>query len=397
MKKHILRAYRTLPRDCAVLLVVAVMTACASTGRINPQGNAQLAAEVREILGADWPSQDYQRERERLLRMGPELDTILVAVAQDRRARVEARTEALILLAERQSPEALPALRSALQYQSNERLRSAAVLGLDRLAPASEPALELIRLAAEDRSRTVRLTALQSLDIAEVTTIRRVLARETDPEVRQVAFQLVALAESRGAALVPDRRGVLRTATGEGEPQLAFRAVRRLEGVPVAYGDLRIELPNASDIPLGSMVEVVANVVPAFFSPDRGSVVAEIDGEIAVVRIGTRSIRRIGEGTSPRPVPFSNQFIFLRERPEGQFSTAEGIAITYDVFRGAFNSTEVEQIGSLRAVSQSDVNGGESPVDWMVVAEAGDGFVLRGENIETFPLPTPVWGAARSQ
>src|SRR5690606_11235838 len=164
------------------------------------------------------PSQRYQSERDRLLRMGPELDSILVAVAADRRARIEARGDALILLAERQSPEALPSLRTALQDQTNERLRSAAVLGLDRLAPSSEQALELIRLAAEDRSRMVRLNALQSLDIGEVETIRRVLERESDPEVRQVAFQLVALAEARGAPLVPDRRGVLRTVTSENGP-----------------------------------------------------------------------------------------------------------------------------------------------------------------------------------
>jgi hypothetical protein len=339
----------------------------------------------------------YQRERERLLRMGPELDSILVAVAADRRASMEARADALLLLAERESPEALPSLRSALQDQGNERLRSAAVLGLDRLAPTSEQALELIRLAAEDRSRMVRLNALQSLEIGEVETIRRVLERETDPEVRQVAFQLVALAEARGAPLVPDRRGVLKTVTSDSGPQIVFREVRREEGLPIAYGDLRIEPPNARDIHLGTMVVVVGNVVPAFFSPDRGAVVAEIDGEIAVAHIETGTIRRVGDGTAPRPIPFSNQFVFLREKPDGQHSTADGIAITYDVFLGAFNAPGVEPIGSLRAISRSDVNGGESPVGWMVVAEAGDGFVLRGDNIESFPLPTPIWspGAAR--
>src|SRR5690606_27847940 len=125
----------------------------------------------------------------------------------------------------------------------------------------------------------------------------------------------------------------------------------------------------------------------------------EIDGEIAVVHIGTGTIRTVGSGTAPRPIPFSNQFVFLRERPNGQFSTVDGIARTYDVFLGAFNAPGAESIGSLRAVSRSDVNGGASPVAWMVVAEAGDGSGLRGDNIESFPLAAPVWspGAARGR
>ena len=395
MKNFFQRARRVLSQGMSLLLASAILAGCASAGHGDLQGRARLSSEVRAFLAADWRSDGYQGERARLLRMGSEVDSILAAVAGNRRAPLESRAEALLLLAERQSPEALPALRSALQDQSNERLRSAAVLALARLAPISEQALELIRLAAGDRSRTVRLTALQSLDIAEVATIRRVLERENDPEVRQVAFELVALAESRGAPLVPDRRGVLRTVSSDAEPQIVFRAVRREPGIPVAYGDLRIELAN-SDIPLGTMVEVVANVVPAFFSSDRSAVVAEVDGEISVVDIDSGAIRRIGAGSAPRLIPFSNQFIFLRQRPGGQHSTVDGMAIMYDVFRASFNATGVQQIGSLRAISRSDVNGGESPVDWMVVSEAGDGFALSGTNIEPFPLPTSVWGAERS-
>lgn len=397
MWSAVCQAARIGAQSLVSALALAGIAGCASSGTTTMQGGARLGAEVREVLGTDWPSQRYQSERERLLRMGPELDSVLVAVAADRRARIQARADALILLAERGSPEALPSLRTALQDQTNERLRSAAVLGLDRLAPTSEQALELIRLAAEDRSRMVRLNALMSLDIAEVETIRRVLERETDPEVRQVAFQLIALAEARGAPLVPDRRGALRTVANENGPQIVFRAVRREEGLPIAYGDLRIEPANAADIPLGTMVEVVGNVVPAFFSPDRGSVVAEVNGEIAVVHIETGTIRRVGEGTAPRPIPFSNQFVFLRERPGGQVSTFDGIAIIYDVYLGAFDAPGAEMIGSLRAVARSDVHGGASPVAWMVVAEDGDGFVLRGDNVESFPLPVPVWspGAAR--
>lgn len=390
MKKKAPVRYAGPVRATAVVLFVVVIAGCASTRTQELQGSQRLALEVRAILGIDWPSEEYQRQRQRLLAMGPEIDSILVAVAQDERARAEARADALDILAERQSPVALAMLRSALQDE-NEKLRSAAVLGLNRLAPNSEPALELIRLAAEDRSRTVRLNALQSLDISEVQTIRGVLERETDPEVREVAFQLVSLAEARGASLVPDQEGTLRTASSDTEPQIVFRPVRKEEFANVSFGELRVEIPNGPDIPLAHNAEVVANVVPAFFSPDRGDIVAEAEGEIRVIHLDSRHVRSLGNGLAPRLIPFSQNFVFLRERADSQISTAEGMAVTYDVYRAGFHVPDVEHIGNLRAVTKSDVNAGESPVRWMVVGEYEEGFALRGENIETFPLPTPVW------
>jgi hypothetical protein len=348
-----------------------------------------LESEVRSILGMPQGSPEYQAERARLVEMGPEVDPILVEISLDRRTRITAREDALLLLADRRSPSALPTLRTALQ-NANERLRSAAVIGLKQLAADSEPALELIRFAAEDPSRRVRLSAIQSLDIRDVETIRRVLERETDPGVREVAFQLVSLAEARGAALTRDARGALRTATSVTEPQIVFRPSRMDSVARVSVGDLRIELPDGPDIPISSTAQVVANVVPAFFSPDRSLVVAEAEGEIRVYHIASRTVRSVGRGIAPRLIPFSNEFVFLREESSLLDPMTEVRTIDYSVFRSSFTMPAIERVGGLVAVAQSSLNGGASPVRWMVVAEAGEGFVLSGQNFAPFPLPRPV-------
>lgn len=389
------RPVPSVRRRAGLLLLFALVgiAGCAQRGMMDMPPSQRLYAELRAVLGTDWPSPEYQRARLRLQQMGPEVDSLLVAIVSDPRIRTSARADALVLLADRGSSMALPTLRSALQSNS-ETLRSASVLGLNQLGQNSEAARELIRLAAEDRSRTVRMNALQSLDIRDVETIRRVLQMETDPEVEQVALQLVSLAEARGAPLAVDWRGSLRTASTGNQPQIVFRPVTFDTLTRTAVGDLRIEVPNARDIPLGSSARVVANVVPAFFSPDGSAVVTEAGDEIRVVDIQSRTIRSLGRGISPRLIPFTPNFIFLREVSGGRSRTAEGFDIEYQVMQGSFSTPGVEEIGRLTARERPEVRGGESPTRWMVVSEAGDGFILEGQNVDTFQLPLPVWSPA---
>jgi hypothetical protein len=323
--------------------------------------------------------------------MGPEVDAVLVTLSRDFRSRPVPRSNALILLAERGSPAAIAVLGQVLLGEEIEMLRSAAVLGLQRLAPQSDSAASLIRSAVGDPARTVRLNALQALDIREVETIRTLLQSETDSEVRTVAVQLVALAESRGAPLAFDRRGALRTTGMESDPQIVFRA--RAAGSPsgIAVGDLRVELPNAADVPLSASAEVVGGVVPAFFSADRSRVVYEVDREIRVIDLGSRQIRSLGPGIAPRVVPFSQQFVFLREVVEARRELDEGTEMHYEVFRATFTNGEPELIGTTSALARMQTYSNYSAVRWMVVGEARDGFALRGYGVADFPLPPVAW------
>ncbi len=376
-------------------LLFMAAAACSSHPQLETAGPVQLAAEVRSILGNDWRSPEYHRDRNRLLQMGPEIDSVLVSLVQDAKARAEARADALVLLADRRSPHALPTLERALQYD-NERLRAAAVQGLGRLAGTSNLAMELIRRATADRSRTVRLNALENLDVADVATFRAGLEREKDPEVRMVAAQLALSAESRGAPLARDARGALRTTSSGPEPQIVFRPVTVDSVTTVGIGDLRVEIDDKPDIPLAASALVVGGVVGAFFSPDRSAVVAEDDGQIRVFDIGSGASRTVGPGIAPRPVPLTYEFVFLRERDSQRLPGGIETHILYDVYKAAFTGSQPpEPIGQLRAIAKSSVRGGQPPVRWMVVAEDRDGFVLQGDNIEPFRLPTPVWRGGR--
>ena len=234
----------------------------------------------------------------------------------------------------------IPVLRRILLGGERESLRASAVLALQRLAPAEPEAANLIRTAVTDRSRTVRLNALQALDVGDVEMIRSVLETERDTEVRRVGLQLVALAEARGAPLARDRRGALRTAGAENDPQIVFRPVQTDSATSIAFGDLRIELPNAPDIPLAPMAEVVAGVVPAFFSPDRRRVVYEADRRIQVMDLQSRQSIDLGPGLAPRILPFSREFTYLRtlsRTPRDDGATE----LTYQVYRATFDGATV--------------------------------------------------------
>lgn len=382
-----------LRRRLALALCAATLAAggCLHRRALDPADPAHFRTTIRDLLRRDEPTPAYYEMMSRLEDMGPEVDAVLLALARDRGVNTVVRSNALILLAERRTPGALPALERALATSNATRLRAAAVLGLQKLAPGSPEAVRLIRSAVRDPARAVRLTALQALDIGEVATIREVLDRDRDSEVRAVAMQLVAIAESRGAPLAADRRGALRT-TGAGlDPQIVFRPARFDPTTGVSVGDLRVELPATLDLPLTTTAQAVGNVVPAFFSADRAQVVYEDDGEIRVVDLPSRRTRSVGIGTAPRVVPFSNHFVFLREESRQARSGGAVTEVQYDVFRADFAAGDPERIGELRAEARAD-RGGTSPVRRLVVAETGDGFVLRGEGVSTFPLPARVWG-----
>src|SRR5690606_41759144 len=84
-------------------------------------------------------------------------------------------------------PRPPPTLNSLLSL--HVALPISAVPALQRMAPDTPEAVNLIRTAVGDRSRTVRLNALQALDVGDVDLIRAVLEEERDPDVRRVALQ----------------------------------------------------------------------------------------------------------------------------------------------------------------------------------------------------------------
>ncbi|MBA2572965.1 MAG: hypothetical protein H0V06_07965, partial [Gemmatimonadetes bacterium] len=67
--------------SCYSAALLGLLAGCAL--RANPPRTASMAFndEVRRVLGTEQPSPRFYRERERLERMGVELDAVLVALA----------------------------------------------------------------------------------------------------------------------------------------------------------------------------------------------------------------------------------------------------------------------------------------------------------------------------
>src|SRR5688500_9025963 len=263
------------PRLLVAMLLPALLALGGCLHRRTPplSESAQFQLAIRDLLDEDQTTARYHEMRTRVQDMGPEVDAVLLALARDRAVNAVVRANALILLAERRAPGAFAALERALGADQPSRLRAAAVLGLQRLTAVTPDAMRLIRGALTDPSRIVRLNALTALDVTDVQTIRALLARERDPDVREVAMQLVAIAEARGAPLAADRRGAYRTTGGDLDAQIVFRPGQTDPATGISLGDLRLELPGALDIPLSSSTRAMAGVVPAFFSADHAQVV----------------------------------------------------------------------------------------------------------------------------
>jgi hypothetical protein len=384
--------FASLPARALALAALAVLPACWRGQPHSVPAPQRLSNEVRSILSEDRPSARFYRDRGRLERMGAEIDPVLVSLVDDPSTDGTVRSNALLLLADRRSPAAVPVLRRVVLTADDEELRVAAVQGLQRFAAESPEAANAIRAGITDPARRVRLTVLQALDVEDVALIRALIRREEDPQVRGVAKALVALAESRGAPLPPEGDGTYRTTAPDGEPQVVFHPSWTDTVAGISVGALWVQLSGERLVPLSQQVEVVAGVVPAFFSQDRGAVVFEAEREVRVRDLESGETRVLGPGVAPRPIPFSDRFVYLVERLPARRAVEGGTEMTYDVRVAAFASGPAEPLGTLVAIARPDRHAHASPVRWMVVGETPEGFVLRGERISPFLLPNPFEG-----
>jgi hypothetical protein len=353
-------------------------------------GPVELTARVRALLSTDDRSPaHYRRARVELEQLGPQLDNILLELAHDRRARPVARANALVLLAERRVPGAVSTLRWALLTSGDELVRAAAVMGLYRLVPEHPEAANAIRSAVADPSPNVRLNALQALDVVDIQTIRALLRVEPEPVVRVVAQQLLMMAESRGAPLAMEEGGVYRSAARDWEPRLIYRPSMFDESFEYAVGALGVELVDGTIIPLASDVEMTRGVLPAFFNLERTAVVIESARVIHIRDFERREAIYIGPGVAPRPIPLSDDFLFLREVEEERYEGEQGTELSYEIVQSDFSGQAPVRLGSFRVLARPEDTRYLSPVRWMTIGESMEGWALRVDGDVVFEFPHP--------
>jgi hypothetical protein len=385
------RFLRTAARPLAALLLCAAPAACGAFQQVPAPGYPRMAVEVQEVL-AEVDPQTALARRARLDRMGGALDEILVRLIGDPEVDGRVRGNAAVLLAERNPPLAVLVLRRVALTSGNAELRAGAVAGLHRLSFTRPEAANGVRASLGDPSELVRLTALQLLDVDDARLVRQLLADEDDRQVRLIAGQLLMLFEARGAPLAPDAKGDLRTAGPDSAPRIVFHPLVSDTASRTAVGALWVEEPGRELVPLAPEVEVVANVVPAFFEPRGTAVVFETQREVRLRDLRTGATRVVGRGVAPRPIPFTDRFIYLEEIPGERRQVEDGTLMEYLVVLCAFGDARKEPLGILRAIARADRWGNASPVRTMVVAEHPSGFFLRGPGISPFLLPSPFEG-----
>ncbi|HEU4881702.1 MAG TPA: HEAT repeat domain-containing protein [Longimicrobium sp.] len=384
--------FRTV-RGALALAGLSALGGCAAVMQSSAQpryGNRPFVNEVVRILNVDEPSPAFYRERARLEVMGPELDAVLIGLVEDESRDENVRANSVILLADRRAGGSMHLLRRQLATSQSDLVRAAAVRGLQRFAPDSAGARNALRAAAGDPSALVRLNVLSRLDVEDAALIRALLVREDDPRVRTIARQLLELLEARGARLVRDPRGDLRTSGREGAPQIVFNPTWRDSLGGVEIGGLWVDMPGSTTlVPLAQEVQVVGEVVPAFFNIERSLVAFEAGGEIRIRDLRSGGTRVVGPGAAPRVIPFTDNIVFVRPQPDGVKPVGDAATVTYDVVRASLVAGVPEVIGRLEARVRPDVHAGASPVRWMVVGETRNGFVLRGPGVTPFELPGP--------
>jgi hypothetical protein len=318
------------------------------------------------------------------------VNALLAEAADDTAAPVVVRVNALHLLAQRRVDSHMRVFRNALDAE-DVRVRATAVASMREFVTTHpREAVGIARMALNDPEPDVQAQALQVLGDGDIDLLRTYVARTTDPELRSIAGDLIQLAEQRGAALVPDSTGALRRETAGGFT-ISFSPQRYWPSWNAGYGRVSVLKDGAVLLTIDG-VEAVGGVIPVFLSPDGRHVVFERNRTIVVRALADGSERVIGPGTAPRARPFTDDFIFLREKPDSAKEMREQTQLSYDVLVMPFDppaGVAPKMIGSTTAVAGFGRHGGYSPVRWLKVEERSGTFYLTAPHMELVPLPDP--------
>lgn len=320
----------------------------------------------------------------------PDFDNRLAAAVIDTTNPPLVRSNAILLIADRRAGGKIEAFLSALEAK-DEAVRAAAVVGLRNYLGTWTSTVDLIKLALHDPSPFVQARALESIADREPDILREYLARTKNAELRAIAGELIAAAESRGASLIPvDTLGTLRVERDE--IVLTYTPTKRWPNWSASLGTLTLKVGKGNPFTLSDSVEVVRNVLPAFISGDGRYIVYESNRHIYVRDVATNTTRLVGPGIAPRILPFSNFFVFAREK--SRLDNPQGAGISYDMFRAPFVEGELAPIGMTGTHAQMQAAGNYSPMRWARIIEQDGKFVLIGESLNAFQLPDPFASSA---
>jgi hypothetical protein len=311
----------------------------------------------------------------------------LGAAAEDNSAPWLVRLNALRVLENRRAVTQLGAFGAAMNA-SDERVRIASVAAMrEFMGVSAASARQILVMGLHDPSPRVQTAALQVLADRDVEPLRDYLGRTKNAELRTIALDLIRAAEERGAPLVPDANGNIERVTASGV-KLTYRPTTRWPAWDASVGELTVTPAGKKAALVAKGVEVVGNVVPAFFTSDGTTLVYEVDRTIHTYNLVTGADVKLADGIAPRILPFTNDVIYFVEDPDRRIETRDGFSLRYNVFRIPAAGGTATSIGQFGASLRQDLKGNYSAVRWSRIFEQDGEFYLSGPNI-TFRLPSP--------
>jgi hypothetical protein len=379
----------------AVLAALLVLGGCAARAAQNGSDPSRWEGDRRlyAILNAA-PLSQSQRDSIAVYEAEHVSATndLIAEAAEDVHAPIDVRRNALLLLSERAAGTHLSVFRTALD-DDDPRVRAMAASAMRRFMNTHpRDAEQLARMALEDPVAEVQAEALHVLSDRDPALLRAYMPRAANAELRTIATDLVRVAESRGAGLVGDGTGVLQRVSPHGF-SVTFQPVTRWPQWDAAVGRVTVAR-NGAAVATIEGVEAVAGVVPVFFSPEGTHIVFERNREIVVRAVDGGAERAVGAGIAPRVLPFTEEFIFVREAADGRTEVRAQTRIRYEVLRASFaGGREPEVIGGFNAMLSYERHGNYSPARWAHVEDRSGYFYLSAEGFEAvFPLPNPFGG-----
>lgn len=380
-----------------LLLAVAPLTACGGGRAPSPPPGAEARAtdaRLMRALRAETWGEEQSRELRRLeTELGAAaLDAMIARVAADPAMPLPARANAVLLLGDRGAGSALGAFRVTARDTSH-LLRAATMAAIGGILEARRAeVVAILETGLADPDPLVQSKALQSLGGSEPGVLRRYIAASPSGELRGLAVDLLSMALQRGApwadsADVAAGTEMVRTATGG--LRLVYRPTRTWATGPASVGELLVAPEGAPPRRIATDVEAVAGVVPVVLSPDERMLAVEAGRRIRVVDLETSGERDLGPGIAPRPLPFSERFVYLVEREAERRQEGRLTHLVYDVFETAFAGAAPRRIGTLRTTARPDRFGAYSPARLMRVEQRGPVFVLAVPGSDDFGLPSP--------
>ncbi|HEX6694211.1 MAG TPA: HEAT repeat domain-containing protein [Longimicrobiales bacterium] len=353
------------------------------TGAVAGTSPAELQKLLAEETVADGNINAYE------FKVGSRFVDQVGEVVEDREAPFAARVHALELIAVREMARLYGPVRSAL-HDTDPRIRATALATAHTLREAGYRSYTaLMREALDDAAPEIQAKALQFVGDEDLAALRRIAASDRPATVLSVANGILRALEERGAPLAPDAAGILARTTETGHT-LRFVPTHSWEQWGAAVGRVTVRTADNRTIEIPSDIEVVANVVPVFFSADGSHMVYEAGRHIHVMNLATGATRDAGAGIAPRIRPFADGFLFLRADPTGAVSDRGTSRLSYNVLSAPFTGgAAAETIGSVAVTMKQSERGNYSPARWMAVTETDGTFFLSVDDAVLMRLASP--------